>query len=368
MNEELSLPSTRRSVILAKDAASQYSWQLVKDPIPTIGDREILVRVRAVSINSGDIETLEMLNDPSSDLFEVNAHERAGQIVGSDAAGDVVAVGKLVASVGVGDRVCILYWYDYLDGPMTAQKQQDGRGEFIAGVFADYVVVEETGVIPIPAGLNYAEASTLPMAGLTAWMGTCGGNFIRPGDDVVIQGTGGVATFALQFVVAAGGRPIVISSAADKLERAIALGAHHGINYKETPDWGARVLALTGGKGAEVVLELGGKSTIKQSLESLAYHGTVAIMGAFSGYDGAIPTQPLFAKVARAQGVYIGSRADFRRMSEFVERHDIHPVIAEIYPFEHYPAAVQHLKRANYTGKLVLDLSLNEAPAPMSQP
>ena len=351
------LPKTTRKIVLNRDERGHYSWRLVEGPVPTVGDHEVLLRVRAVSLQRSDLETIWVLNDPSFEgAFGMGERDRTGQVVGSDAAGEVVGVGRLVKSVKPGERVTSLYFYDYVDGPLTAEKQKEGRGDYTGGVFGDYVIVEETGLAPQPPGLTYEEACTLPAAGLTAWMATLGNDLVRSGDTVVIQGTGGVSTFALQFVTAAGANAIVTSSSDDKLEHARRLGAKGGINYKQTPNWADRVRELTNGRGADVVIDMGGKGTATQSVECLKYYGTVVLVGAVGSYEEAIPCVPLLQKNVRAQGVYIGSRADFMRMSSFITAHHLHPIVHRTYPLEQYSQAVKDLETGNVSGRVVMRL------------
>jgi NADPH:quinone reductase-like Zn-dependent oxidoreductase len=258
--------------------------------------------------------------------------------------------------VRTGARVTSLYFADYLDGPLSPEKQSQGHGYGINGVLGDYILLEDTGIAPMPAGMSYEEAATLPTAALTAWMATVGGNNVSRGGTVLVEGTGGIASFALQISSAFGAGVIVTSSSDEKLERARALGARDGINYKNVAAWGDRVLELTGGRGADLVIDIGGKATIEQSLKSLAYGGTVALVGGLGGYGAEIPTVELIRKVARAQGVYAGSRADYLRMTKFFESHRLHPLVERTYTLENYPAALKDLAAGNFMGKLVISL------------
>jgi len=346
-----SIPSTTRQVVLAKDADGRYGWSLVQVAVPTVGDHQVLLHVHAVALQHGELELLDSLNKGTD-----KSRDRTGQIVCSDAAGEVVAIGKHVTSVHTGARVTSLYFADYLDGPLTSAKQTQGHGYGIDGVLGDYILLEDTGIAPMPAGMSYEEAATLPTAALTAWMATVGNNNVPRGGTVLVEGTGGIASFALQISSAFGARVIVTSSSDEKLERARSLGAHDGINYKNIPAWGDRVLELTGGRGADVVIDIGGKSTIDQSLKSLAYGGTVALVGGLGGYGAEIPTAELIRRVARAQGVYAGSRADYLRMTKFFETHRLHPLVDRTYALENYAAALKDLAAGNFMGKLVIQL------------
>ena len=197
----------------------------------------------------------------------------------------------------------------------------------------------------------------MPTAGLTAWNAIFGRREPRPADVVLVQGTGGVSTFALQFAVAAGAQVIVTSSSDDKLARAKALGARDGINYRTQPAWDERLLQLTHGHGADLVVDVGGKSTLQQSLNGLADGGTVAVVGGLSGYDGNISAWGLLMKAADARGVFVGSRADYLRMLAFIKAHRMHPLIERVYPFGEYQAALERLAAGQFVGKIVLKLS-----------
>lgn len=337
-----SIPSTTRQVVVAKDADGHYGWSLVQVAVPSVGDHQVLLHVHAVSLQHGELELLDSLNKGT------NKKDRTGQIVCSDAAGEVVAIGKHVTSVRTGARVTSLYFADYLDGPLSPAQQSRGHGYGINGVLGDYILIEDTGIAPMPAGMSYEEASTLPTAALTAWMATVGNNLVPRGGTVLVEGTGGISSFALQISSAFGARVIVTSSSDEKLERARSLGAHDGINYKSVPAWGDRVLELTGGRGADLVVDIGGKSTIEQSLKSLAYGGTLSLVGGLGGYGAELPTSELITKVARAQGVYAGSRSDYLRMTKFFETHRLHPLVDRTYSLENYAAALKDLAAGNF--------------------
>jgi NADPH:quinone reductase-like Zn-dependent oxidoreductase len=337
-------PATTRKVVLAK-VDKGYRWQLLSSaPVPKVGDHQVLVHVRAVALNRGDLEILAS-NPP---------HDLSGLQVGSDAAGDILTVGRSVTDFRPGMRVTSTYFKNWVDGPPSEKKLSAALGASVDGVLADYVVLDDTAVAPAPAGLNYDEAATLPTAGLTAWMATIGRRPIHAADVVLVQGTGGVSTFALQFAVAAGARVILTSSSDDKLRRAKAMGASDGINYQRTPEWSHAVLDLTHGHGADIVVDVGGKATLLQSVRSLAYGGTLSIVGGLTGYDGEIPAVALLGKTARAQGVFVGSRADLLRMNAFIGAHHLHPVIDRVFPLEQFGIALKYMEAGNFIGKVVL--------------
>jgi NADPH:quinone reductase-like Zn-dependent oxidoreductase len=327
-------------------AETGYRWKLIEAPVQQPGPRQVLVRVRAVGLNRGDWEILPS-NNSSGRLV--------GRIPGSDAAGDIVAVGKDVKGFRPGMRVTSLYFRNWVDGTASKEIIDAAHGVDVDGVVGEYIVFEDTAVVQAPKSLSYEEAATLPTAGLTAWNATAGKNELR--DRVVlVQGTGGVSIFALQFATAAKARVLVTSSSDDKLARVRKLGAHGGINYRAHPKWHTEVMALTAGHGADLVVDVGGKDTLEESVKSLAYGGMLSIVGGLSGYDGAISSLGLLNKTAGARGIYVGSRADYLRMSAFIEEHQLHPVIDRVFPLDQYDAALQYLRTASPVGRVLLKL------------
>jgi NADPH:quinone reductase-like Zn-dependent oxidoreductase len=348
-----------RKVVLEK-AAAGYRWKIVQAPVPVMGESEVLVRVHAVSLNRGDLMRLK--GDSEGD--------RTGQVPVTDAAGEVVAVGSRVKGVHKGERVTNTYFKNWVDGPFSHERLEHVPGWTAEGVLADYIVLGDTDAIPIPDGMTYEEAATLPTAGLTAWNAVLGRHELHTGDVVLVQGTGGVSTFALQFAVAFGvterparkspggrARVIVTSSSDDKLARARALGARDGINYKAQPEWAKSVLQLTRGHGADLVVDVGGKATLAQSVDSLADGGTLSVVGGLTGYDGDISAWGLLKKAATAQTIFVGSRADYLRMLAFMKSHHLHPLIEKVFPLAAYEDALRLMAEGQFTGKIVLDLN-----------
>ena len=330
------VPATARKVVLEK-AETGYRWKLIEAPVQQPGARQVLVRVRAVGLNRGDWEMLAR-NNSSGALV--------GRIPGSDAAGDIVAVGKDVKGFRPGMRVTSLYFRNWTDGTASKEIIDAAHGVDVDGVIGEYIVLEDTAVVQAPKSLSYEEAATLPTAGLTAWNATAGKNDLRD-RIVLVQGTGGVSIFALQFANAAKARVIVTSSSDDKLVRARELGARDGINYRTHPKWSEQVMKLTGGHGADLVVDVGGRESLEQSVKSLAYGGMLSIVGGLSGYDGSISSLGLLNKTASARGVYVGSRVDYQRMSAFIDEHRLHPMIDKVFPLDQFDAALQHLRDSN---------------------
>jgi len=339
-------PTTTRRVVLERSDHG-YRWKLTEAPIPPVGDHQVLIRVRAVALNRGDLEILDTNGGP----------DISGRVVASDAAGDVMAVGRRVTQFRPGARVTSTYFQNWTDGPPTQEKLSKALGASVDGVLGEFVVLEDTNVAPAPAGLSYEEASTLPTAGLTGWMASVGRRAPHRGDVVLIQGTGGVSVFAMQFAAASGARIILTSSSNAKLSRAQGIAAHVGINYRSVPEWSKQVFQVTYGHGADLVIDVGGKSTLEQSVRSLAFGGTLSIVGGLTGYDGVIRAGELLGKVADVHGIFVGSRADFLRMSAFIGAHRLHPVIDRTFPFEQFDAALQYMATDTFIGKIVLRIA-----------
>jgi NADPH:quinone reductase-like Zn-dependent oxidoreductase len=334
-----------RQVVMEK-IDTGYRWKITEVSIPTPGDHQVLVRVHAAALNRSDLDHLE---SPSE-------RDYSNRMPLSDAAGEVVAVGKQVKALRKGVRVTNTYFKDWVDGPYAEKRLANSSGWQADGVLADYVLLAETDVVPFPDHLSYEEAATLPTAGLTAWNAVNAHPTFKRGDVVLVQGTGGVSTFALQFAAAKGARVIVTSSSDQKLQRAQSLGAQDGINYKTQAQWSDAVLKLTNDHGADLVIDVGGKNTLDTSVKSLADAGTVVIVGGLSGYDGSLSAWGLLKKDARAQSVFVGSRADFLRMNAFISEHRLKPVIDRVYPLEQFTDALKHLASGNFVGKIVLRL------------
>ena len=339
--------TTMRKVVLEKAADGGYRWKTVQAPVPSFGEHQVLVRVHAVGLNRGELSMLK----PDAEA------DHTGMVAGTDAAGEVVDVGRSVKGVHKGERITNTFFKNWTDGPFSHEREAHVPGWTADGVLADYIVVEDTDVVPIPEGMSYEEASTLPTAAVTAWNAVTAGGVPHPTDVVLVQGTGGVSTFALQFAVAAGAHVIVTSSSDEKLEKAKTLGAKDGINYKTQPAWAERVLQLTQGHGANLVVDVGGKSTLDQSVKSLADGGTLSVVGGLTGYDGNISAWGLLMKAATARSIFVGSRADYLRMLAFMKLRQVRPLIDRVYPLDEYEDALKLMADGQFTGKIVLKLS-----------
>jgi NADPH:quinone reductase-like Zn-dependent oxidoreductase len=309
------------------------------------GPGQVLVRVHAISLNYRDLMVVKGLYNPRLVMPRVPC---------SDGAGEVIAVGTGVTQWKVGDRVAGIFMQNWQDGRHTAAKAKGALGGDIDGMLATEVVLAESGLVQIPDHLSYQEAATLPCAALTAWNALFKATNTQPGDTVLIQGTGGVSIFALQFAKTAGARVLGISSSDQKLERAKTLGLDAGLNYRTNPDWEKWALDQTGGAGVDLVVEVGGSGTLPRAIRAARPEGTVAQIGVLSGVAEAVDVRPILSRQIRIQGVYVGSRADFVAMNKAVAQAKLKPVVDSVFTFAEAPAALRRMEGAGHFGKIVI--------------
>lgn len=314
-------------------------------PDPVAGPGEILVRVRASSLNYHDFVVV-LGGIPTDD----------GRIPMSDGAGDVVAVGEGVTRFAIGDKVLSTFFPDWFYGGPQAAGFFSVPGDGTDGFAAELVSMPEGAFTKMPEDWSYREAATLPCAALTAWRGMFVENMVKPGDWVLTQGTGGVSIFALQFAKAAGARVIATSSSNEKLERLKALGADHVINYKETPDWGKQAFKLTGGRGVDEVVEIGGPGTMAQSIHACRVGGHISLIGVLTGVSGEVPTAALFSKNITVSGITVGSRQHQEDMIAAINANGIRPVLDQDFPLDQIVAAFSHQASQKHFGKITLSL------------
>ena len=327
-------------------ASGGYQLVMKEVPRPVAGDNEVLVRVRATSLNRRD---LNMLKNDYGDDFSY-----AGSIPLSDGAGEVIAVGKDVTRFKPGDRVAGIFFEKWIDGAPSEEALQSDRGGNAGGMLSEVIVTHEDGLVEIPEHLSYEEAATLPCAGVTAWVGLFKRGRIEPDHYVLLEGTGGVSVFGLIFSSALGAKPIITSSRDHKLARAMDMGAIGTANYRSNPDWHLEAKDLSGGHGVDQVLDVGGRDTLAKALEILAYGGHIALIGGLSGYGSEIPTDALMWINATTSGVYVGSREDFEAMNAFISEHAIRPLIDRVFEFEEAPAAYELMDSGDFMGKIVI--------------
>jgi NADPH:quinone reductase-like Zn-dependent oxidoreductase len=310
--------------------------------LPSPGAQEVLVRVRAVSLNHRDVSILSRTT-------------AEGRIPLSDGAGEVIAIGASVTQFEVGDRVAGTFFADWPGGRRSSDAMATARGGGVDGMLAEFVVSHESGLVAIPNYLSYEEAATLPCAAVTAWRALFTDGDLKAGDTVLLEGTGGVSIFGLQLAAAAGAKPIITSSSDRKLEQARLLGAVGTVNYRANPEWQREVLALTDGVGVDHVLEVVGQETLLRALDALAYDGHIAIIGGLSGRVDDLPLRPL-PNGGSVTNIFVGSRDDFVEMNEFLTKHQLHPVIDRVFEFEEAAAAYAYMDSGAHLGKIVISL------------
>ncbi len=340
--------STQQQYQLRKSGDAPATLTLVDDaPIRQPGDHEVLVRVRAVSLNRRDVYVR---------LGRYPGPKRENVVPLSDGAGEVAAIGSKVTRFKKGDRVAAIFFQGWLDGRATAASLGTALGGAIDGMLSQYVTLHENGLVTIPAHLSFEQAATLPCAGVTAWNGLVTRGRIESGDHVLLLGTGGVSIFGLQLAKALGARPIITSSSDEKLARAKALGAFATVNYKTTPEWDKAVLAATGGAGVQQALEVGGAGTLPKTLASLGVAGHVALIGGLTEFGGDIPSGALLGRTATASGIYVGSRANFEALNAFIDKHKLELAVDRVFEFKDAAKAYDYLDSPELFGKVVIRL------------
>jgi NADPH:quinone reductase-like Zn-dependent oxidoreductase len=320
---------------------------LVDRPEPKPAAGEVLVQVKATSLNYRDLLVIE---------GAYGAGQKYPLIPISDGAGEVVAVGKGVTRVKIGDRVAATFFQDWIYGSLTREQMKSDLGGGIDGMLAEYVILHQDGLVILPDHLSYAEGATLPCAAVTAWHGLVTKGNISPGDSVLLLGTGGVSIFALQFAKIHGARAIATSSSDEKLALIKQLGADETINYKTTPDWEKQVYQLTNRTGVDHVVEVGGAGTLPKSLQAVRIGGRVSLIGVLSGRGSEIDPMPILFKSLTVQGIYVGSREMFEAMNQTIQQHQIKPIIDRVFPFNEAREAYRYLKSAAHFGKVVINL------------
>jgi NADPH:quinone reductase-like Zn-dependent oxidoreductase len=319
--------------------------KIVERPKPTPGPRQALARMKACSLNFRDLMVAKGIYNPKMRLPIVPF---------SDGVGVVEAVGADVKRVKVGDRVCPIFMQTWIDGPLTDAKSHSALGGAIDGVLAEYAALDADGLVHVPAHLTDEQAACLPCAAVTAWNALVTQGHLKSGDTVLVQGTGGVSIFALQFAKAHGARVIATSGSDEKLQRVRALGADETINYKTSPDWEKRVLELTHGVGADAIVEVGGAGTFERSLGAIKPMGIISQIGVLTGVAAGLNIAPILMKHIRVQGIYVGSRAMFEDMNRAIEVNRIAPVVDTVFGFDQVPDALRHMESGSHFGKIVI--------------
>lgn len=314
-----------------------------KQPKPGAG--QVLLKMKAWSLNYRDLLVAK---------GSYGAPPPAGRIPLSDGVGEVVETGDGVSRVKVGDRVAGCFMQRWLAGEITPEAAASALGGAIDGMLSEYVVLDEDGVVRVPAHLSDEEAASLPCAAVTAWNALVREARIKAGDTVALLGTGGVSMIALKFAKLHGARCIITSSSDEKLAQARTAGADETINYRQTPDWDKRVMELTGGRGADIVVEVGGAGTFDRSLNAVRMGGNVCLIGVLTGTSAAVSTAAILRRHVRVRGIYVGSRDMFEEMNRAIAQHGMKPWIGARFPFDEAPAAYRHLEGASHVGKVAI--------------
>jgi NADPH:quinone reductase-like Zn-dependent oxidoreductase len=321
--------------------------KMVERPDPTPGPGQVLLRMRAVSLNFRDLLTVTGLYNPRQPLPLIPC---------SDGVGEVIGVGEGVSRVEVGDSVATLFHQRWFAGPPTVDKLRSTLGGPLDGALADLMVLGEDGVIPVPEHLSDVEGATLPCAGLTAWTALAGDSELGAGGSVLVQGTGGVSIFALQFAQLMGARVIVTSSSDEKLARAGELGAWKQINYVDDAGWGKTVKrGLTRGEGVDHVVEVGGAGTLDQSLKAVRVGGMVTVIGVLSGVAAELNILPILMQGLRLQGILVGSREGFEAMNRAISVHQMRPAVDRVFPYAESSDAFRYMQSGAHFGKICIE-------------
>ncbi len=330
---------------LPKAGAGIEALAQVERAEPKPAYRQVLVKVKACSLNFRDLGMVR-------GTYRVPIRDNIIPL--SDGAGEVVETGPGVTRVKVGDRVAGCFFQRWPGGESAADVHTSALGGGVDGMLAGYALLEEDGVVKIPPHLTLEEGATLPCAGVTAWHAMMEHAKLKAGDTILLQGTGGVSIFGLQFAHAMGIRAIITSSSDEKLKQAQALGAAFGINYKTTPDWQKAALDFTGGRGVDHVIEVGGAATLTRSFGAIRVGGKISMIGGLSG--GATELNPglIFSRRANVQGISVGSMQMFEAMNRAIEVNAIKPVIDKVFAFEEAPEAYRHMASGAHFGKIVI--------------
>ena len=315
---------------------------------PAPGPGQIVVRVRAVSLNYRDLMILTGQYG--------GGNPPPGLIPLSDGAGEVTAIGPGVSRVSTGDRVAGIFFQDWLDGGIEAAYHKSALGGAVDGMFAEYVTLPEHGVVKLPDSLSFEEAASLPCAAVTAWNGLVEQGHLIAGETVLLLGTGGVSMFALQIALMHGAKVIVTSSSDEKLEHARSLGANETVNYRTMPNWEKEVWNLSGKRGVDHVIEVGGPGTLEKSLQAARHGGKIAQIGVLSDPSAKISPLPILGKSLKINGIYVGSRAMFERMLSAFTVNQTRPIIDRVFPFAEAKAAYAYLQSGAHSGKIVITM------------
>ncbi|KAK4136103.1 alcohol dehydrogenase-like protein [Trichocladium antarcticum] len=341
----MSLPTTQKQWLIQGNDKGFDDVVYQDGPVPQVGDNEVLVKLRGASINFRDL-IIPQNKYPFPLALPV--------VAGSDGAGEIVAVGARVTKWKAGDRVVTLFNQGHQAGPMTAAASATGLGGCLDGTLRQYGAFSQDGVVRMPANLDFVEGASLVCAALTSWNALYGLRPLKKGQTVLVQGTGGVSLFALQFAKAAGATVIATTSSAEKAEIVKKLGADHVINYREDENWGETARKLSPrGEGVDHVIEVGGEKTMAQSLRAVKIEGVISLIGMLGGMKPKDNIMEVLARLCTIRGVYVGSREQLEDMVKEIEKHNIHPVIdKKVFTLETAKEAYEYMLAQKHFGKI----------------
>ncbi len=322
--------------------------KMVQRPKPVPGRGEVLVAIKASSLNYRDLLTI---------LGQYNPRQPLPLVPMSDGVGIVEQLGEGVHELKEGDRVAGIFAQKWLSGPFTPEARTSTLGGPLDGMLAEYVVLSEQGLIKVPQYLTDIQAACLPCAGVTAYNALFETGGLRAGQTVLLLGTGGVSILALQQAKASGAKCIITSSSDEKLRRAKELGADETINYKTHPDWEKKIRELSNGQGVDVVVEVGGAGTLAKSVSSVKFGGCVALIGVLDGIKTDLAVTSVLMKQARIQGVFVGSKEMFSKLNALLTLHKTIPVVDKVFSFDQVREAFEHMQKGSHFGKIVIELN-----------
>lgn len=321
------------------------SLQQVELPSPKPSYGEVLLRLKAVSLNYRDYMNVCGIRGVTGPIPRIPC---------SDGAGEIIALGEGVTQWQVGDRVVVPFMPTWLDGGFSQYHSSQALGGAIDGLLREEACLPANSLLSIPEHLSFEEAATLPCAAVTAWDALITRGNLQPGETVLVLGSGGVSVFALQFAKMAGARVLAISSQDDKATRLRELGASATHNYRNDPAWDDWVLSQTGGIGVDKVIEIGGPETLNRSIKATRFGGHIALIGVLTGTAGDVQTVGILRKGIRLDGVYVGSRAMFAQMLRAITQAGMHPIIDSTFDFDQAVAAFEHIASGRHFGKIVI--------------
>ena len=333
-------------VFQLQDNWSIDNLTLAERPKPEPGPGQVLLQMKAASLNFRDLLVPKRGYGALTGTLPL--------IPISDGVGEVIATGEGLRRVVVGDRVCPVMIQSWISGPPTMERISSTLGGPLDGVMAEYMVLNEDCVVQAPEHLSNEEAATLPCAALTAWSAVVTDGQVKAGDRVLVQGTGGVSLFALQFAKLHGAHVIVTSSSDEKLQRAINLGADEGINYLSTPEWGKEAKRMADPDGVDLIIEVGGQKTLPQSLRAIRAGGTISLIGVLSGLNMDVSLGLIVTRKVRLQGITVGSRDGMEEMTRAISQHAMKPVIDRTFAFEELREALDYLELSGHFGKICI--------------